>query len=96
MAGALTHLQDTCGQLIPHKLLERENIFKKTIYNPCDPITTVLSAVKELLALSEITRTSYMQLQAVNLSYVIIHRMGKFGLAICERNYMPVIQKTWV
>ena len=44
---------------MPHELLEREYIVKKTIYNPLDPITTVFSAVKELLKFSDITRISY-------------------------------------
>ena len=65
---------------MPHDLLEREDIINKTIYNPRDPIATVLSAVKELLEFSDITRTSYTQLQVANIAYVIIHRTGNFGL----------------
>ena len=49
VAGVLTYLQDNYGQLMPHKLLEREDIVKKTIYNPRHPIATMFSAVKELL-----------------------------------------------
>ena len=59
MEGVLTHLQENYGQLMPHDILEREDIINKTIYNPRDPIATVLSAVKELLEFSDITRTSY-------------------------------------
>ena len=69
---------------MPHKLLEREDIVRKTIYNSHDPIVTVFSAVKELLEFSDITGTSYTQLQAFNIAYVILHRTGKFGLAIRE------------
>ena len=29
VAGVLTHLQENYGQLMPHELLERENIVKK-------------------------------------------------------------------
>ena len=94
VAGVLTHLQENNGQLILHELFEQEGIVKKTIYNPGDPIVTVLSAVKELFEFTDITVTSYKQLQAVKISYVIIHRTGKFGLAISEWNRMPVIQKT--
>ena len=96
VAGVLTYLQDNYGQLMPHKLLEREDIVKKTIYNPHEPIATVLSAVKELLEFYDITGTSYTQLEAVKIAYVINHSTGKFGLAICEWNRMPAIQKTWV
>ena len=53
-------------------------------------------AVNKILKFADITRTSYTQLQAANIAYVIIHRAVKFGLAICEWNYMPKIQKTWV
>ena len=81
---------------MPHDLLDREDIFKKTIYNPRNPIVTVFSLVKEILKFADITGTSYTQLQAVNIAYVIIHRTGKFGLVICEWNNMPAIQKTWV
>ena len=56
----------------------------------------MLSVVEELLAFLDITRMSYTQLQAINIAYVIIHRTGKFGLAICEWNSMPAIKKTWV
>ena len=66
--GILTHLQDNYGQLMPHELLEREEIVKKTIYNLHDPIATVFSAAEELLEFSDITGTSYTQLQVVNIS----------------------------
>ena len=79
-----------------HELLEREDIAKKTIYNPREPIATVLYAVKELLELDDITGTSYTQLYAVSINYVILHRMGKFGPEIREWNRMLEIKKTWV
>ena len=56
----------------------------------------MFSTVKELLNFVDITGTSYKQLQAVNIAYIILHRTGKFGLAICEWNRMPELQKTWV
>ena len=96
VTGVLTHLQDNYGHLMPHELLGCEDIIKKKNYNPRDPIATVFSAVEELLEFTNITRTSYTQLQAVNISYVIIHRTGKFGLAIRDWNRMPEIQNTWV
>ena len=95
-AGVLTHLQENYGQLKPQELLEREDIVKKTIYNPRNLIATVFSAVEELLELSDITGTSYTKLQAVNTDYVILHMTGKFGLAIRECNCILAIQKTWV
>ena len=76
---------------MPHELLEREDIVKKTNYNPRDLITTVFSAFEKLVEFSDITGTSYTQLQAVNISHVIIHRTGKFGLTIREWNCMPAI-----
>ena len=82
MEDMLTHLQDKYSKLTPHKLLEREDISKKTTYHPKDPKETVFSAVEELLKFSDISETSYTQLQAMNIAYVIIHRTGKFGLAI--------------
>ena len=57
VADVLTYLQENYGQLMPHKLLEREDIFKKTIYNPCKPIANVFSSVKELLDFNDSTRT---------------------------------------
>ena len=50
--GALIHLQDDYGQLMPHEILEREDISNKTMYHPRDPIVTIFSAVKELLGFS--------------------------------------------
>ena len=79
VVGVLMHLQDNYGQFMMHELLEQEDIVKKTIYNPRDKIATVFSAVEELLEFAGITWTSYTQLQAVNISYVILHRTGKFG-----------------
>ena len=96
VAGVLTYLQDNYGQLMSHKLLGRADITKKTIYNPRDPIATVFSAVKELLEFSDITGTSYTQLQVFNTDYIIIHMTGKFGLSIRDWNHMPEIQKAWV
>ena len=46
VVGLLMHLQENYVQLMSHKLLERENIVKETIYNLRNPIATVLSAVK--------------------------------------------------
>ena len=96
VAIILMNLQENYDQLMPHELLERENIVKKTIYNPHDLIATVFSVVKELLEFTNITRTSYTQFQAINIAYVILHRMGKFGLEICKCNRIPEVQKTWV
>ena len=93
MSSVLMHLQDKYGKLMPYKLLEQEAIVKKTIYNPCDPIATVFSAFKELLELSDITGTSYTQLQSVNIFYVILHSMGKFRLATREWDCIPALQK---
>ena len=83
VVGVLTHLQDNYSQLIPHELLEQEDIIKKTIYNPRNPIATIFSATEELLEFAEFMGTSYTQLQAVNIVYAILHRTGKLGRAIC-------------
>ena len=32
----------------------------------------------------------------MNIAYVILHKMGKFGLAISEWNFMITVQRTWV
>ena len=58
VVGVITHLQDNCGQLMPHEILEQEEIFNKTIYNPRDPIATVFSEVKGILEFPDITGTS--------------------------------------
>ena len=95
VAGIITHLQEKYSQLMPHKLLEREIIIKKMIYNPNEPITTVFSIVKELLNFTDIMGTLYTELQDANIACVILHLTGKFGLAICDWNPMLEIQKTW-
>ena len=59
VVGVLTHLQENYGQLMPHELLEKEDIVKKKNYNPRDPIAAVFSAVEELVYFSDITGTSY-------------------------------------
>ena len=79
-----------------HELLKRKEIFKKTSYNPCETISTVFSAVKELLKFNDITGTLYIQNQAVHINYVVIHRKSKFVLSICECNWILTIHKTWV
>ena len=96
MADVLTHFQEKYGQLMPHELFERKDIVKKTTYHFQDPIATIFSAIEELLEFSDITGTSYTQHQAMKIAYVIIHRTGKFGLAIREWNRMSTVQKTWV
>ena len=78
---------------MPHEILEREEIFKKTSYHLREPITSVFSLVKELLKFTKITRTSYTQNQAINIVYVIICKTGKFSLEISEWNCMPVNYK---
>ena len=83
------HIQDKYGHLMTHELLKNKDIIKKTIYNPRDPIAIVISTVEELFEFADITGTSYTQLQAVNVTYVIVHRTGKFGLAIRKCNCIP-------
>ena len=41
-----------------HEVLEQEDIIKKTIYNPREPIATMFYTVKEFLEFSDITETS--------------------------------------
>ena len=69
---------------------------KKTVYNPRRLIATVLSSVEEPYEFANITGKSYTHSQAINISYDILHQTGKFGLAICQWNCMPAVQKTWV
>ena len=96
VAGLFTNLQENYGQLMPHKLLERDDIMKKTIYNSCDLIATVFSAVEELLKFAYIRGKLYTQFQAINVTYIILHRKGKFRLVIHNYNCMPKVQKMWV
>ena len=96
VTGVLTVLQENYGQLTPHELLEREEIVRGGNYNPCDPITTMFSSIEELLAFADVIGTSYTQLQAINIAYVIFHQTGKFGLAVYKWNRMPAVQITWV
>ena len=96
MEGVFTNLQNNYGQLMLYKLLEREDIFKKKIYNPRDLITTVFSAAKKILEFADIAGMYRTQIQAVNIAYVIIDRTCKSRLAICEWNRMPETQKTYV
>ena len=56
----------------------------------------MFSSVKEILEFANTTGTSYTQSQAINIAFVILHRTGTFGLAICECNHMPEVQNTWV
>ena len=66
------------------------------IYNPLDQITTIFSAVEELLKFANITGTPYTQDQDANIDYLILHRTGNFGLAIRKWNHMITVQRTWV
>ena len=84
VAYVLTHIQENYRQLIPHKLLKREDVVKNTMYRPRDPIATIFSAVEDFLGFSGITGTSYTQHQAVNIAYMMIHRTVKFGLEILK------------
>ena len=59
MVELLTHSQDNYGQLMPHELLEQEDIVRKMIYNSRELIATMFSSVKELLEFSDINVTSY-------------------------------------
>ena len=92
----LMHIQENYSQLMPHELLEQEDIVNEMIYNPHDPIVTVFYAAKELLEIYDITGTLYTKLQAAKIAYVILHSTGKFGLAIHKCNRMPESQKAWV
>ena len=62
VADVINRLQDNYGQLMPHALLKREEIVKKTTYYPRELIVTIFSTVKKLLKFSDITRTLYTQL----------------------------------
>ena len=94
MSNFLTHLKDNYGKIMPHELLERKDIVNKTSYHLFEMIKPVFYAVKEILKFTNIYGTSYIQHQAVNISYVIIDRTGKFSLEIEEWSHMPTVQKT--
>ena len=96
VAGGLRYLQDNYRESMTHEIIEREDIVKKTTYHTQDLIVTVFPTIKELLDFSDITGISYMQQQAVNIAYMIIHGTSKFVLEIHKWNRMPKIQKTWV
>ena len=96
VAEVLTHLQDNYIQLMPHELLVQKYIIKKMTYHPQELIAIIFSSIKELLELSNINRNLYTQLQSVNISDVILHRTGKFGLAIHKSNGTTTVQKVWV
>ena len=95
-ADVLTHFQKKCDQLVPHELLDHKGIIETTAYHPRDPIATVFYYIGELLKLANITGTSYTQHQAMNISYMIIDRTGKYSLLICKCNCIMTAQKTWV
>ena len=69
---------------------------KKERYNLCEPTASVFSIIEEIIDFSVITRTSYTQNQAINISYFIIHKTGKFSLSNREWNHMRTIQKAWI
>ena len=91
MADMFNHPQKNYSQLMPKKILGCKKIIKKMTYHPRDPIATVFYAVEELLEFADITGISYNQHQAVNITYMIIHSMGKFGLEIHEWNFMSKV-----
>ena len=91
VADVLTHLQYKYGQLMPQKILKREDTVKKTIYHPRKTITSAFSLAKGLLEYTDTTGTSYTQHQAINIAYVIINMTGKFSLAIIEWNLIPAV-----
>ena len=47
MADVINKLQENYGQLMPHKILEHEDIVTKTAYHPIYPITTVFPPSKD-------------------------------------------------
>ena len=67
VADVINHLQETFGQLMPHKLFERKEIVKKTTYHPQDRIAIVFSAVKELPEFTDIPEKSYTHLKDGNV-----------------------------
>ena len=92
----LNNLQDNYNQVIPHELHERKDIIKNTMYHSQDLIRAFFSAFKNLPEFPNITGTSYLQHQDINIAFVIIHRKIKFWLSICEWNLMLTEQKTWL
>ena len=68
VADVLNHLQENCGQLMPHELLEHEEIIKKMTCHPRYLIMTILYGLEELLQFYDITVTSYTKHQVVNIA----------------------------
>ena len=66
------------------------------MYHSQDLIRAFFSAFKNLPEFPNITGTSYLQHQDINIAFVIIHRKIKFWLSICEWNLMLTEQKTWL
>ena len=92
VVDVLTHPKENYGQLMPHKILEREDIVNKTSYHLRETFALLFYTIKELLDFSDITGTSYTQHKDINTTYVIIHRTVNFSLAIHKWNHILTIQ----
>ena len=82
ISDLLTHLQENYVHIMTHKTLDREKTTKKNIYLPRDPISSIYASVKELMEFSNITGTTYTHIQAINISYLILHCTGNINKTI--------------
>ena len=92
----MIQLQYNYRNLRPHEIFDREDMKKNTIYLTCNPIASVYTSVKELVEFSEITITPCNQIQAIKISYVILHHTSNFNIAIWEWNRQPQTNNTWI
>ena len=69
---------------MPHKLQEKEDETKMTVYNPCDSIASVFSVVDNLVELAALEATLISLAQQVNIGYIILHKTGKYLQPIVE------------
>ena len=80
---------------MPHEILSREESTKKTVYLTLEPISSVYTAVKELMGFSEITVTPYTYMLEIVIAYAILYRTVTFNITIQEWNRLPLANKNW-
>ena len=82
-ADVLTHLRDNYSKLIPNDILNAKTLSRRrpTILKT----QSIPYCPKSNNFPGSIIRTLYIQLQAMNIDFMIIHRTGKFASGIAQQ-----------
>ena len=92
----LAYLFDNYGVIEDEEQTDREQSVQAMLYDLCDPVVTVFTALEDLQELATAAGNEYTDRQLVKFGVEIIKNTGDFETGLTEWNAKTLTDKTWL